>query len=251
MAIGFRATGAWVATTANQTVTIPVGTVAGDLMVMFYGTKPFNDVPTIDQGWTDAGAATDGTVAAGIDVGSMQARIFWKIHTGTEANPTVTNATNNVSSVVIVSFSKDPLKDWSLAFGGGGDATADTSFSATTPSFGPLVGGLATNDWVASFITTRSDAGTIGTFTTTATGMTIGAFVSQPTAGFITTSGGDMSARSGYNTITAGTSNNAITVAATLGAAHTGSMFLVRMREVDPPAATSYDPFGMLGFFGL
>jgi hypothetical protein len=246
MAIGFRATGAWVATTANQTVTIPAGTVSGDLMVMFYGTKPFNDVPTIDQGWTDGGAATDGTVGAGVDVGSMQARIFWKVHTGTETNPTVTNASNNVSSVVIVSFSKDPAKNWDLAFGGGGDNTAGTGFSAVTPSLD-----LATNDWVASFITTRSDAGTIGTFTTTAAGMTFGTFVSQPTTGFVTQSGGDMSARSGYNTITAGTATTAVTVAATLGAAHTGSMYLVRMREVDPPLVESFDPFGMLGFFGM
>jgi len=246
MAIGFRASGAWVATTANQTVTIPAGTVAGDLMVMFYGTKPYNDVPTIDQSWNNAGAATDGTVAAGNDVGSMQARIFWKIHTGTETNPTVTNATNNVSSVVIVSFSKDALKNWDLAFGGGGDATAGTGFSAVTPSLD-----LATNDFVASFITTRSDAGTIGTFTTTAAGMTFGTFVSQPAAGFVTASGGDMSARAGYNTITAGTATTAVTVAATLGAAHTGSMFLVRMREVDPPLSEIFDPFGTLGFFGL
>lgn len=247
MAIGFRATGAWIATVANQVVTIPAGTVAGDLMVMFYGTKPFNDVPTIDQGWTNAGAATDGTVAAGIDVGSMQARIFWKIHTGTETNPTVTNATNNVSSVVIVSFSKDPAKNWDLAFGGGGDNTANTAFSAITPALS-----LAANDWVASFITTRSDAGTVGTFTTSATGITFGTFVSQPATGFITTSGGDMSARSGYNTITAGTATTAVTIAATLGAAHTGSMYLVRMREVDPPAGgDSFDPMGMMGFFGM
>lgn len=246
MAIDFRATGAWVATTANVTVTIPAGTVAGDLMIMFYGTKPFNDVPSINNSWNDAGAATDGTVAAGNDVGSMQARIFWKIHTGTETNPTVTNATNNVSSAVIVSFSKDSLKDWDLAFGGGGDNTAGTAFSATTPALD-----LAANDWLASFITTRSDAGTIGTFTTTASGITFGAFVSQPAAGFTTTSGGDMSARSGYNTITAGTATTGVTVASTLGAAHTGSMFLVRMREVDPPLSESFDPFGMMGFFGL
>lgn len=248
MAIGFRATGAWLATTGNSAFTIPAGTVAGDLMVMFYGTKPYNDVPTIDQGWTDAGAATDGTVAAGIDVGSMQARIFWKIHTGTETNPTVTNATNNVSSAVIVSFSKDPAKDWDLAFGGGGDNTAGTGFSATTGN--TFV--LAVDDWVASFITTRSDAGTIGTFTPTSAGVSFGAFVSQPAAGFTTTSGGDMSARSGYNTVTSSVGGaGVVAVAATLGAAHTGSMYLVRMREVDPPLAESYDPFGMLGFFGM
>lgn len=247
MAIGFRATGAWLDSTGNLTVAIPAGTVAGDLMILFYGTKPYNDVPTIDQGWTNAGAATDGTVAAGIDVGSMQARIFYKIHTGTETNPIVTNATNNISSGVIVSFSKDPAKNWNVVFGGGGDNTAGTGFSATTATNIDL----AVNDWVASFITTRSDGGTVGTFTTTATGITFSAFSSQPATGFTTTGGGDMSARSGYNTVTAGTATTPVTVAATLGAAHTGSMFLVRMREVDPPLAESYDPFGMLGFFGM
>lgn len=246
MAIGFRATGSWLDSTGNLTVTIPAGTVAGDLMILFYGTKPYNDAPTINQNWIDAGAATDGTVAAGVDVGSMQARIFYKIHTGTETNPVVTNATNNISSGVIVSFSKDSAKNWSLAFGGGGDNTAGTAFSATTPNIS-----LDVNDWVASFITTRSDGGTVGTFTTTASGISFGAFNSQPAAGFTTTGGGDMSARSGYNIVTAGTTIAPITVAATLGAAHTGSMFLVRMREVDPPLSESYDPFGMMGFFGM
>lgn len=246
MAIGFRATGAWAEATGNLTATIPAGAVAGDLMVMFYGGKPFNSAPTINQSWNDAGAATDGTTAAGNDTGSMQARIFWKIHTGTETNPTVTNGTANIYAGVIVVFSKDPALNWDVAFGGGGDNTAGTGFSATTPAIS-----LQTNDWVASFITTRSDAGTVGTFTTTATGITFGGFNSQPTAGFTTTTNGDMSARSGYNTITAGTATTAVTVAATLGAAHTGSMFLVRMREIASVASESFDPFGMMGFFGI
>lgn len=246
MAIGFRATGAWTAAAGNITATIPAGAVAGDLMVMFYGGKPFNSAPTINQSWKDGGFATDGTTAAGNDTGSMQARIFWKIHTGTETNPTVTNGTANIFSAVIVVFSKTDLF-WDLAFGGGGDNTAGTGFSAVTGSLS-----LATNDWVASMIVTRSDAGTIGAFTTTATGITFGAFNSQPTAGFITTTGGDMSARSGYNAITAGTATTPITVASTLGAAHTGSMFLIRMREsATEPVLSGFDPMGTLGFFGL
>lgn len=247
MAIGFRATGSWQSGTNTLNVPIPSGAVAGDLMVLFYGTKPYNDVPNINQGWSDGGAATDGTVAAGIDVGSMQARIFYKIHTGTESNPSVTNATNNVSSGVMVVFSKDSAKNWDLQFNGGGSSTVSTSFSAVT---GATID-LAVDDWVASFITIRSDSGAPGTFTTTATNISFGTFVSQPTAAYTTTSGGDMAARSGYNIVTAGTSSELITVASTLAAANTGSMYLVRMREVDPPAADSYDPFGMLGFFGM
>jgi hypothetical protein len=247
MAIAFRATGAWADTNGGTLgLTIPAGAVSGDLMIAFVGGKPFNSTVTINQSWNNGGGATDGTTGAGGDTGSMQARIFWKIHTGTETNPTVSMTNTNVFSGVIVVFSKAALQSWDLVFGGGGDNTAGTGFSATTPSLD-----LATNDWVASFITTRSDAGTIGTFTTTATGITFGGFNSQPTAGFTTTTGGDMSARSGYNTITAGTATTAVTVAATLGAAHTGSMFLVRMREITPVASESFDPMGMMGFFGI
>jgi len=247
MAIGFRATGTYTAAAGNITPAIPAGAVAGDLMILFYGCKPFSGAPTINNAWNNGGAATDGTVAAGIDVGSMQARIFWKIHTGTETNPTVTNAGVNVGSGVIVVFSKDALLFWDLAFGGGGDNTAGTGFSATTPAID-----LAVNDWVASVITTRSDAGTIGDVTPTASGMTFGAFNSQPAVGFTTTTGGDMSARSGYNIAILGTATAAVTVTTTLGAAHTGSMFLVRMREsATAPVSGGFDPFGMMGFFGI
>ena len=249
MAIGFRAAGTWTAAAGNITPTIPAGATTGDMMLLFYGCKPFNSAPTINNGWNDGGAATDGTTAAGNDTGSMQARIFWKQHTGTEANPTVTNAGVNIGSGVIVVFSKDVLIPfWNLAFGGGGDNTAGTGFSVVTSNTFDLVSG----DFVASMIATRSDAGTIGTFTTTAPLITFGAFNSQPAAGFTTTTGGDMSARSGYNTVSSGVNVSAITVASTLGAAHTGSMFLVRMREsVIEPVTGGFDPMGRMGFFGL
>lgn len=243
MAIALRATGTWVATTANQTFTIPTTPStpqAGDLMVLFYGTKPYNDAPTIDQSWIDGGAATDGTVAAGNDVGSMQARIFYKIHTGTETNPTVTNATNNVSSGVIVVFSKDANSTWGLEFGGGGDATAGTGFSTTsTTNFN-----FATNDVVAAFCAIRSDAGSPGTPTLTATGITFGAFDNEPNAAFTTITGGDMAAISGFSAITAGTGTTALTFSSTLAAAHTGSSFAVRMREI-PITAKLQDIIGL------
>lgn len=250
MAIALRAVGSWVATTANQTFTIPTSPStpqAGDLMVLFYGTKPFNDVPTINQSWQNGGAATDGTVAAGNDVGSMQARIFWKVHTGTESNPTVTNASNNVSSGVIVVFSKDNAKDWDLAFGGAGDNTAGTGFSATTS--GSI--SFAVNDAVAAFCAIRSDAGSPSAVSLSASGITFSAFDNEPATAFTTTSGGDMAAIGGFSNVTSGTNTATLTFAATLAASHTGSWYSVRMREVDPPLATSFDPFGTLGFFGL
>jgi hypothetical protein len=244
MAIGFRSTGAWTSTTNNSfTLTIPAGAVAGDLMVAFVGGKPYNSVVTINQNWINGGGATNGTTGAGGDTGSMQARIFWKIHTGTETNPTVSVTNNNVFSGVIVVFSKDAARFWNLSLGGGGDDTANTAFSTTTTN----VMSLTTNDWVAAFGVTRSDAGTFGNLGISATGMGFGAFNGQPAAGFVTTNGGDMSARSGYFTATSGESDTTVTITSTLGASHTGSMFLVRMREVETPG---FDPMGSMGFFG-
>lgn len=243
MAIGFRSTGAWTAAAGNITATIPAGAVEGDLMILFYGGKPFNSNPTINQNWTSAGSATNGTTGSGGDTGSMQARIFWKIHTGTETNPTVTNGTADVYSAVIVVFSKDAARFWNLSFGGGGDATVGTDFSTTTTN----VMSLTTNDWVAAFGVTRSDAGTFGNLGISATGMGFGAFNGQPTAGFVTTTGGDMSARSGYFIATSGESDTTVTITSTLGASHTGTTFLVRMREVETPG---FDPIGSMGFFG-
>jgi hypothetical protein len=249
MAIAFRATGAWTDNNAGTLgLTIPAGAVAGDLMVAFVGGKPFSSVLTINQSWNNGGGATDGTTNAGGNTGSMQARIFWKIHTGTETNPTVSITSNNVYSGVIVVFSKDAASFWDLAFGGGGDDTAGTAFSATTTN----TISLTTNDWIAAFGASRSDNGTFGNLGISATGMVFGAFNSRPTANYATGTGGNMSARSGHFTATSGTSDSAITITSTLGASHTGSMFLVRMREsATDPLAASFDPFGMMGFFGI
>lgn len=241
MAIAVRATGSWTDSTANLTVTIPTAAAApqaGDLMVIFYGTKPYNDAPTIDQSWIDAGAATDGTTAAGTDTGSMQARIFYKIHTGTESNPTITNATNNVSSAVMVVFSKAPYKNWSLTFAGAGMGTASTSFSAASGNVN-----LAPNDVIASFVAIRSDAGSPSSVSLTATGITFAAFDPEPNTAYTTTTGGDMAAISGFSRVTAGTATTPVTFACTLAASHSGSWYSVRIREIDQPGKGKFFQF--------
>lgn len=246
MAISFRAVGAYVNGTANLTPAIPAGTVAGDIMLCAVGTKPWDGVNTMNNDWVSLGFATDGTVAAGNDVGSMKAEIFYKIHTGTESNPTVTNATNNVSGAVIISFQKDPLKDWDFVGSGGGDGTANTSYSITTQD----ALDLATGDFLVGMIALRSDASTIGAITISGTSLTISAFTKSPATDLSTTAGGDMRMSNGYAEITAGTNTTTLTMSSTLSGNQTGSSFIVRLREIEP-VATAFDPFGMLGFFGI
>ncbi len=234
-AIAIRATGAYVNGTANLTPVIPAGSVAGDMMILAYGTKPFNDAPTIDQGWTSIGSATDGTVVDGVDVGSMQTRLYYKIHTGTETNPTVTNGTNNISGAVIIVFQKSASEAWDTPMGaGGGDATAGTGFSVTA-SANP---GITAGDLLIGYAAIRSDAGTQSAITITATGATMGAFTESP-ADLVTTGGGDMAMSGGYAAVSSGTASASPVYASTLAVAHTGSAFIVRLRVL--PLTTLVD----------
>ncbi len=248
MAIAIRAVGTWTDTTANLTVTIPSSPSApqaGDLMIMYYGTKPYNDVPSIDQSWIDAGAATNGTTAAGNDVGSMQARIFYKIHTGTESNPTVTNTTNNVSAASIVVFSKDPVKSWDLAFGGGGDTSSNVVFSIITTN----TLNVAAGDMLAGFLVAPSDNPTITSHNFQAGIVTIGTRVLAPATNLLTGTGGDLSISGVYAPCNSNTATTAVTLSATTNVNATGTGYLIRMREVD--GFTPSDPFGVMGFFGI
>jgi len=229
MAISIRAVGAPVYGIANLTPVIPTDQLTGDLMICLYGTKPYSDAPTIDQGWTDLGYATDGTVGAGPDVGSMQTRVFYKISTSdTEIDPIVTNATNNVSTAVIIVFQKGAGDTWITPVGaGGGDATAGTDFSVTASADV----GHTTGDMVVAAASFRSDAATPTTARAVSiTGCTLGTYVQSPTIDPKTASGGDMSMTCGYVPVNSGTSSAAPVMTATLGAAHTGSAYLVRLR---------------------
>ena len=246
MAVSFRAVGAYVNGTANLTPVIPVGTVAGDLMLCVTGTKPFDGVNTMNNDWISLGFATDGTVAAGNDVGSMKAEIFYKIHTGTESNPTVTNATNNVSGAVIISF-QNATGFWNFVGSGGGDNTAGTAYSITTQS----ALAIAPGDFLIGNIALRSDASTIGAITITGSGLTIGAFTKSPATDLTTVAGGDMRMSVGYSEVTAGTATTTLTLSSTLSGSQTGSSFITRIREAEPPQGGYSDPFGMMGIFGI
>lgn len=231
MAISFRAVGTPVYGTANITALIPAAQLTGDMMLCFYGTKPFGDAPTINQGWASLGYATDGTVPADVDVGSMQSRIFWKIATSdAETNPIITNSTNNISTAVIIVFQKGASDTWATLVGaGGGDATAGTDFSATMSSDV----GHTTGDYVAGFACFRSDGATPTTARNlTIAGCTLGTYTQSPVTDPETTSGGDMGMTCGYRSVDSGTSDAAPVMTATLATAHTGSAFWCRLRVI-------------------
>lgn len=242
MAVSFRAVGAFLGGAANISPALPTGVVAGDMMLCFYGTKPYNDVPTINNGWTDFGNATDGTIVAGVDVGSMQVRVFYKKHTGTEVAPTVTNGTNDSSGACIIAFQNATTNWEAIAGAGGGDATAGTGFSVTA-SANP---GITAGDMMVGYAAIRSDAGTQSAITITATGLTMAAFTLTPPQ-LISTAGGDMSMCGGYALVNSGTASAAPVYAATLAAAHTGSAYIIRLREAAAVVASKVPTMCMMG----
>lgn len=251
MPLGIGTVGAYVNGTGNLTPGLPnsESNVNDLMMICSVGTKPFNGVNTMNNAWQSVGFATDGTVAAGTDVGSMKAEMFYKIRARSgETAPTVTNVSNNVSGAVIAQFTKDQSKNWEVIGSGGGDNTANTTYSTTTVSALDLRPG----DFLVAMIALRSDASTIGTVTITGSGLTISAFTKLPETDLSTTAGGDMRMSNGYCLITAGTNVTTLTISSTLSGSQTGSSFIVRLREVDPPAGGNYyDPFGMMGIFGI
>ena len=236
--ISFRAVGAYVSGTAALTPVIPAAQLTGDMMLCFLGVKPYSDTPTISNGWASLGYATDGTVAAGVDVGSMQTRVFWKIAVSdTETNPTITDANNNVSGAVIIVFQKGASDSWSTVVGAGnGDATAGTGFSVTVSTDV----GHTTGDMVVGGASFRSESAVpTSSNSITITGCSLGTYTKSPATDLSTTSGGDMGMTVGYLPVNSGTSSAAPVLACTLAAAHTGSAYVVRLRvSVSEPSIT-------------
>jgi len=225
--ISLRATGAYVDGIANLTPPIPPAALEGDMMLCFYGAKPFNDLPTMNNGWIDLGWVIDGVIAPGSNTGSMQVRAFYKIHSGAEVDPTITTATNNVSGAVITVFQRILGSQWAVPVGvGGGDNSAGGSFTPVINSAIPIAAG----DMLVAYAAIRSNAGTQSAITVSAAGLTMGVFTESPAADLTTALGGDMAMSGGHALVTAGNAIGVPAYSSLLANPHTGSAFIVRLR---------------------
>lgn len=230
MAIAHRGTGTAVFSTNGFTPTIPSAQVAGDMMLLLVGGKPFDSGLSVD-GWTQLGSAfTDGTTAAGVDTGSMFVTAWFKeCLSDVETDPSIVEgspAFNVVGGLVMV-FSKAATEQWEApAIVGGGDSSAGTGFSVTAGS-NP---GITAGDACVSFAAFRSDAATpcSSHLVATATGATF-TNTHDPSTDPETTTGGDMGMCVNRATLT-GTASAAPVIAATLAASHTGSAAFIRLR---------------------
>jgi hypothetical protein len=216
------------------------------MMLLLVVGKPFNGDHSVDvAGWTQLAEFTDGVVAAGVDVGSMQATAYWKECSASESNPTLTEGATlwNVFGAFVMSFSKDASEAWEApVIVGGGDSSAGTGFSVTAGSDPGVVAG----DVCVCFAGFRSDAATPCSthLVATQTGVTFGN-THDPATDPETTAGGDLGMCVNWATVT-GTGSAAPVLAATLAAAHTGAAAFIRLRvAAGTPATVTPDPVAL------
>lgn len=252
MAISQRAAGTWAASNATtQTVTIPVGAASGDMMICVAACKPYTATPTIDQGWSTLYAATGGSTANGNGTGSQRHAVFYKIHTGTESNPTITWGTTSApGAAVIVVFQKASTEAWkiqTLAAAPVEQAMGTTAFSVNLTTNQKLDDG----SWVFSLVSAGDDSATFTRSTTAIAGASVtwnGNHVEYPAAHISTTTSNDLAADLGYRLVTTGVASGAtITVTATLSAAERAqaSIFYLHVTTaIQPSAITSGEAVG-------
>jgi hypothetical protein len=220
------------------------------MMLLLVGGKPYNaGISVATAGWTQLTPSyTDGVVAAGVDVGSMQVSAWWKEATADpETNPTLTEGSPiwDVYGAGVMVFSKGAGETWDTpVHRGGGDANTSNPLTMTAPD-NP---GITAGDVIVGHAAARSDGATpaAGTLLPNAPGITGWTSTRDPATDPETTTGGDMALMVSRSTVDAGTATGPPGLNVSLAAAHTGSLMLIRLRVMAAPPSAVEDPMPYL-----
>lgn len=229
MAITITA-GEWAAGTTAPAPTMPATPQAGDVHVLFIGSKPFSTTINTPTGWTliTNTNGTNGSVAGGIDVGSVNCASFYRVWQSGDADPTISITTGNTALAVIHRFRPTAGSTIDTPVGDkGSDSTSDTTFSTT---MGSDIG-ITANDALVGYSYIAGDNATFSTATLTATGVTVGTVTESPATEGVTALGADCAASAMTALPSAGPSSAAAVMGWTLSVAQTGQSNLIRIRE--------------------
>lgn len=268
MAIAFINSGAAAIGTTSLSIPHPTSVVAGRLLVICIGYKTFGALVVTPSGWQSS-IVSFGTKGTGIDGGDGVVTFLWKIAVGGETgNLTVTVTSGNSCVGRMFQYSKDALKDWQIPilYSGGYEigATSWNTGSLNGPNirFNGQIANVANENLIllgdvilgASGI--NSDGPTFSAQLFTATNTTFGTVTERQDSG--TTSGQDCRLVVSEHPVTTSTFDDALgnTIVYSMTASTSGTNFpaggtlAIILREINP-VATTFDPFGMLGFFGI
>lgn len=215
-ATGITATSDTKAPFGNLTYTLPTGHSTDDLLIAFYGGKPYNTVPSTPTDYTAQSGGANGSTAMGAGSGSVYAVAFTKVHDGSESNPTSTFAAQYSPGIrAMIALDSDVSgSGWSVESTNGSDSTATgTTFSAT----GASTISLTTGDWIVVLLVHNDDSSSDSAFAITVPGCTLGSVTQQLTGTLTTATGNDGRMYVLTAPIDSGTASGAPTVTATTG----------------------------------
>jgi hypothetical protein len=223
--------------TASATATLipyPSSIAAGDVLVLFYATKPYSATPTTPAGWTKLIERTNGTTAQSTDTGSMKIAVYSRKADGTETGSlTMVNASGNSSWGVMYRVTKAANMDVAFASTSGVDNTANTALAV---NFDDQIA-LAPGDLVLVGIGWPTDtARTVSASAISATGTTWTGVVAAGDKNPRITTGNDTGGNTNHASVNTGTVTQYPSWNATLSVATgaTGAAVLARLREFPP-----------------
>lgn len=230
MAITPLTAGAWAAGSTSIAPALPASPVAGTRMFLFVGCKPFNATINTPSGWTliPAGSGSNGTVADGVDVGSVLWATFWRDWVSGDAAPTVSITSGNVSLGCINGFVKDAGAMWVAPESrSANDTSSDTTLDIG--SFTPIA--LIVDDYILHGAVIAGNNATFGTPTIDATGFTFGAVTESPATEGTTATGNDLEASCSRAICASGSGDALLFAHWTLSANQTGGGSNTRIRQ--------------------
>lgn len=244
------------ASATNLSVPYPASIAAGNWLVMFVATKPYNAAIQTPSGWTLLGTRTNGTTAASTDAGSVQVAAYARKCNGTETGSLVVLITSGDSCWGSM-FRITTGFDIQMAFTSGLDTVSNTSLSIafdTNP-------GMLANDVVLMALGWATDAAcTVSASAIAAAGSTFSGIVAAGDQNPRVSTGNDSGGNTNHAAVTAGPASGVPTWTATLstGTGRLAAGVLVRLRELPPieisgnlQATAALSAYGDVPIFGM
>jgi len=229
-------------------VPYPASVASGDLILLFITNKYPNNFPATPTNFIFLNRFSGGT-GTGIDIGAATISVFYRVATGAlTGNIAVTITSGNSAIGRAFRYTKDPTKSWGFQIGGGINLNPGTTSCGFSPT--PTVDLLAGDAMVAGFAVN----GDLYNVTAASISFPFSAtFNQRQNSG---TANGQDCLLAVYDYVGAITTPGTVTTV--LGSASgsnlannqpDGAGALVVLREVDAPSG--FDPYGMMGFYGM